>query len=93
MANPEASDITVKMAYFNPKGETPYGWESYPISAKGCLKVDVGELLNQKTALNGKVVIQSNGGGITAFALYNDLKSGGHYFAGVNAEIPAGAPE
>jgi hypothetical protein len=89
IANPGSEELALKLAYFTPGGETPYNWKSYKISKNGSRSIDVGELLNQNQVLNGKVVINATGDGVAAFALYNDLKSGGHYFAGVNAVIPA----
>ncbi|MEA3332385.1 MAG: serine hydrolase domain-containing protein [Pseudomonadota bacterium] len=87
MANPNNNPISVNLTYLNMKGSEPYGSFTYSIPANGSNNVQILALTNDNTTKSGKVMITATAD-ISAFALYNNLQSGGNAYAGVNANIP-----
>ena len=61
------------------------GIESVKLPAMGSGEYPLAAMFAGATRKKGKILITSFDGGVAAFALYNDLKSGGNYYAGINA--------
>lgn len=73
--------------YFELVNEAGYsqGIDSVKLPAMGSGEYPLAAMFAKATQKKGKILITSFDGGVAAFALYNDLKSGGSHFAGINA--------
>ncbi|MEA1923225.1 MAG: serine hydrolase domain-containing protein, partial [Pseudomonadota bacterium] len=87
IANPDNRPASVSLTYFNSDGVSQYGSFAYQIPAKGSRRVQVSALIDNNVVKDGKVIITSPLE-ISAFTIYNNLKSGGNAYEGVNANIP-----
>ena len=81
ICNPQAVPVVVTLTYVDRNGESK-GEQSFSLAIHGSSEYDLSELSN--VAMSGKVYIEASGK-IAAFALYSELKSGGTYYAGINA--------
>ncbi|MCK5681664.1 DUF1566 domain-containing protein, partial [bacterium] len=71
----------------NITGEGVVAWEkSYTLPAHGSITCQLAASFATGSALAGKITISATGG-ISAFALYSNSKSGGSYYAGINAAV------
>ncbi len=61
------------------------GIESFELPAMGSGEYPLASLFSGANLKNGKILITSYDSGVAAFALYSNLKSGGSYYAGINA--------
>jgi hypothetical protein len=88
ICNPNGSAATATLTYVAPEGNssTPV---TQTIPAMGSVKVPLTMLVGTATAAGGKVKITSTQG-IAAFALYNNLKSGGYCYSGIASVNPSG---
>ncbi len=81
ICNPQSVPVVVTLTYVDRNGESK-GEQSFSLAIHGSSEYDLSELSN--VAMSGKVYIEASGK-IAAFALYSELKSGGTYYAGINA--------
>jgi len=86
ICNPNSSSVTVTLTYVDRTGSagTP---KNYTIVAMGSTQIELSDLLGGSTASGGKVKITATPG-VAAFALYNNLKTGGTWYAGISAVEP-----
>lgn len=84
ISNPNESAATTQITYAAMNGALPYGSHTMSIPANGCAQVLLSDLTSDEMINGGRVNINSSRG-VTAFAIYNNLKSGGRSFAGLNA--------
>ncbi|PIF02873.1 MAG: hypothetical protein CR990_00440 [Desulfococcus sp.] len=83
IANPSAAAATVTLTVVNAKGVAVKS-ESHEIAAAGSGVYALSDLLVDMELPCGSVDITSTQG-VTAFALYSNMKNGGHSYAGVSA--------
>ena len=83
ICNSNATPTTVTMIYTDTNGQEQ-GRQSYQISALGSNIYPLSEVFSNLLPLSGSVQLIATPG-ISAFALYSNLKVGGCYFAGINA--------
>ncbi|MFH1154034.1 MAG: hypothetical protein V1793_09460 [Pseudomonadota bacterium] len=83
LANPNTVPITATLVHTGRDGtaSVPYG---VSIPARGSREIQVGDIAGALVVDGGSVTINASGG-LAAFALYSNLKSGGSCFAGINA--------
>ena len=83
LANPNDVSATVTFTYTNKSGtdSTPY---VVTIPANGSAEIPTSTIGNS-TSIKGGYVTISLTQGVTAFALYNNLKTGNYSYAGINA--------
>jgi hypothetical protein len=84
ICNPNDSQASITLKYFDTNGVeqkkvkhtiSPHGSGEYPLSSD----------FSDKFPLGGRIEISSNVG-VAGFALYTDVKGGGRYYAGINAD-------
>ncbi len=83
LANPNASTASVTLTYTD-KGGTPSPSYTVSIPANGSKEIPVSTIGNSTSIKGGSVTISSTQG-LTAFALYNNLKTNNYSYAGINA--------
>ena len=83
MANPNVSGAGVTLTYTDKTGTVTYSHQT-TIPANGSKEVSVDEITGGINNKGGYVVISSTRK-LTAFALYNNLKTGNFSYAGINA--------
>ena len=83
LCNPNATTSAIKIIYQNGQGQT-LATKEYTLPAQGGHTYPLAEIFSGLIPLAGSISIEANPG-IAAFALYSNLKSGGHYYAGINA--------
>ncbi len=86
ICNPNDVSTTVTLTFMDKDGNTLTS-QSYTIPANGSGKYAVAGLVGGAEYVNGSVEISASHG-VAAFALYNDLKSGGSSYAGISAVNP-----
>ena len=84
ISNPNDSAATIQVIYVAMDGSQPFGPSTKEIPANGCAQILLSDLTLNNLINGGRVNIAADRG-ITAFAIYNNLKSGGRCFAGLNA--------
>ena len=84
ICNPNNEAVSVGLKYVDKAG-AEQGIQNYTIPAHGCGEYLLSTVFSDKIPMAGSVEINSSNG-IAAFALYTDKKSGGTYYAGINAE-------
>ncbi len=84
ICNPNNETASIAIKYVDKAG-VEQGTENYTIPASGSGEYLLSTVFSDKVPLEGSVEINSSSG-IAAFALYTDKKSGGTYYAGINAE-------
>ena len=87
VCNPNSSPVSLRLSYFSKEGQVQAFVPPAPINASGSA---IYELENAFAAdlpiRGGKVVLSvTSGGGIAAFALYSNQKTGHNNFAGITA--------
>jgi len=83
LCNPQDQSVTVTLRYITQDGTVAQS-RNYTLSSKGSLACSLASAFTVGNGLGGKVTISADAA-ITAFALYSDTKSGGSYYAGINA--------
>ena len=83
LANPNTSMANVTLTYTNNKGIDSNSHRT-SIPANGSKQISVSTIAKSINVKKGFVTISSSQG-LAAFALYNNLKSGGLSYAGINA--------
>ena len=83
LCNPQDQDVTATLRYITKDG-TVAQTKNYTLPSKGSFSCSLASAFTVGNGLEGKVTI-SVSAGIAAFALYSDTKSGGSYYAGINA--------
>ncbi len=84
ICNPNSETINITLKYVDKAG-IEQGTQNYTILASGSGEYLLSTVFNNKIPLAGSIeIISSNG--IAAFILQSDRKSGGTYYAGVNAD-------
>jgi hypothetical protein len=87
VCNPSPSATTVTLTLIDQQG-TPLYEKSQLVPANGSWKYELKELvLNSSTPNYGSLEISASNG-LSAFALYNNLKKGGYSYAGISAIAP-----
>jgi hypothetical protein len=84
ICNPNDEDVSVILKYIDRTG-VEQEIQNYTILTHGNGEYLLSKVFSDKIPLSGKVEINASYG-IAAFALYTDKKSGGSYYAGINAE-------
>ncbi len=86
VANPNGNAQTVSMDVVDPNG-TPVVSEKAEIAPNGCVQFSLSSLLGQNNLVGGKAKIFGPDG-VTAFALYTNIKTGARSFAGISPMEP-----
>jgi len=81
LCNPKDNACNINVINVNDNGGM-VAQKSIALTAKGCGSYSLGNLFT--APLGGKIYLQASSD-IAAFALYSDTKSGGSYYAGINA--------
>ena len=81
LCNPKDNACNINVINVNDNGGM-VAQKSLTLTAKGCGSYSLGNLFT--APLGGKIYLQASSE-IAAFALYSDTKSGGSYYAGINA--------
>jgi len=84
LCNPAAQSATIRIVNFNQLGEIG-AVVNKTIAAQGSARYELSTLFTGHPEIGGKINITSTTG-LAGFALYSNKKSGGSYFAGINAE-------
>ncbi|MEA3347607.1 MAG: hypothetical protein U9Q39_00960, partial [Pseudomonadota bacterium] len=84
LCNPAAQPASVRIVNLNLLGEVG-GTVNQVIAAQGSARYELSTLFAGHSEVGGKIEITSSTG-LAGFALYSNRKSGGSYFAGINAE-------
>jgi len=84
LCNPAAQAASVRIVNLNLLGEVG-GTVNRIIAAQGSASYGLSSLFPSHPKISGKIEITSSTG-LAGFALYSNKKSGGSYFAGINAE-------
>ncbi|THB75352.1 MAG: hypothetical protein D3926_20440 [Desulfobacteraceae bacterium] len=84
VANPNSASAKVSLTYTDKSGLSSAAYTT-TIGANGSAEVSVATIAGSNTVKGGYVTISSSRG-VTAFALYDNLKTGNYSFAGINAE-------
>ena len=83
ICNPNNETVSVALKYIDKAGVVQ-GTQNYSIPAHGGGEYLLSTVFSDKIPLAGRLKINSSIA-IAAFALYNNQKSGGSYYAGINA--------
>jgi len=83
ICNPQARPVTVRFRHITPEGIVEHV-KTYPIPAHGSTSCQLAATFATESELAGSISISASGA-VVAFALYGDTKSGGSYYAGINA--------
>ena len=83
ICNPNDEAVSITLKYVDRAGVVQ-GTKNYTIPALGSGEYPLSTVFSDKIPLAGRVEINSSNG-IAAFALYSNQKSGGTYYAGINA--------
>ena len=83
ICNPNSLSAQLTLNFVDSSGNLRHS-KTYAISAMGCGKFDLSNLVSGNSYANGRVEISSSRP-VAAFALYYDLKSGGMNYAGICA--------
>ena len=92
VCNPNGSTTTMYLTFFNAAG-TVVKVQGYTLPANGSGKYPLSVFLGASASYDKGSVRITATQGVAAFALYNDLKSGGHCYAGINAVTHEVVPE
>ncbi len=84
ICNPQTSSVNVNVINVNDQGLI-VALRNLTLAAKGSGCFLLSDLFGSQ-ALTGKIYLHATSG-ISAFALYNNVKSGGSWFAGINATL------
>jgi len=84
LCNPHDSETTLNLAFFDSNGKSIRVSPAYTLSANGSGSYRLSELLEGGSCASGSIRITASHG-VAAFALYHDLKSGGHRYAAITA--------
>ena len=79
--NPQNQDVTVNLKYINKQGEVTKQHD-LELPSQGCGSYSLADIF--RATLTGTVYLEASQE-IAAFALYSNSKSGGSYYAGINA--------
>ncbi len=83
ICNPAARTAGVTLRFINKNGAVTVA-KQYQVAANGSSDIKLDDLVDPNNAESGSVEITSTEG-VAAFALYENLKAGGYYFAGISA--------
>ncbi len=83
VCNPGPDEATVGISYVDRSGNSR--GLSFTLPARGSARYSLAAIFEHLVPLAGRVEITSETG-IVAYALYNNRKSGGSYFAGISAD-------
>ena len=83
ICNPHEDSVTIILKNITETGEINRTYECV-LLAKGSLSASLASIFTEENNLKGKIMIVASKG-VAAFALYSNTKSGGNYFAGINA--------
>jgi PKD repeat protein len=84
ICNPNDSQASITLKYFDTNG-VEQKTVNHTISPQGSGKYPLSSDFSDKVPLGGRIEISSNVG-VAGFALYTDVKGGGRYYAGINAD-------
>lgn len=90
VANPNSTSNTINLTFVNPDG-TQASPKSYTLPPNGSGVYALSDILSGASKDMGYVKITGKPG-FTAFALYNNLKTGGYSYAGILAADPTDQP-
>lgn len=83
IANPNSTSASITITYTNKDGVSSVPAYTATIPGNGCIEVNMSTV--QSGIVKGGSVKISSSQGVTAFALYNNLKTGNYSYTGINA--------
>lgn len=86
VCNPNSETTAVTFTFVAGNG-SPDTARTYNLPAQKSLKLPLADIITGGTSSGGRVEISATRG-VVAFALYNNLKTGGFSCAGINAVVP-----
>ena len=87
VCNPNNTPAHLNLTFYSPEGLAQLYTPPQPLAAFGSTIYELGDIFMNSLPLHrGKVLLTvTQGGGIAAFALYSNTKTGGSHYAGINA--------
>jgi len=84
LCNPNKENILITLKYIDNDG-VEQASQDFSLDKNGSAEYLLGAVFSEQIPLDGRIEIVSSNG-VAAFALYTDKKSGGSYYAGINAD-------